>query len=139
VTLLALFCGVGIWRLSRVQLSRPPLPPIEVVPLAGLGTFEMEAAFSPDGNHVAYADHSPSREGIYVTTVGSEKSLRLSSDFFDCCPRWSPDGGQVAFSRLTDGAADILWFRPRVERSIESQSGRRRGTKSQPFRSTELS
>jgi Tol biopolymer transport system component/DNA-binding winged helix-turn-helix (wHTH) protein len=107
VALLALICGMGIWRLSRVK-SRDPLPPIEVVPLAGLGRFEWEAAFSPDGNHVAYADHSPSREGIYVTTVGSEKSLRLTSDFFDCCPRWSPDGGQVAFSRLTDGAADIF-------------------------------
>jgi len=85
-----------------------PQPPIEVVPLAGLGKYEWEAAFSPDGNHVAYADHSPTREGIYVTTIGSEKSLRLTSDFFDCCPRWSPDGRQVAFSRLTNGAADIF-------------------------------
>jgi Tol biopolymer transport system component/DNA-binding winged helix-turn-helix (wHTH) protein len=104
---LATVCVLGIWLLSRVQ-SKPLLPPIEVVPLAGLGSFEMEAAFSPDGNHVAYADHTPTREGIYVTTVGSERSLRLTSDFFDCCPKWSPDGRQVAFSRLTNGAADIF-------------------------------
>jgi Tol biopolymer transport system component/DNA-binding winged helix-turn-helix (wHTH) protein len=104
---LAMVCASGIWRLSRVR-SRVSLPPIEVVPLAGLGKYEWEAAFSPDGNHVAYADHSPTRQGIYVTTIGSEKSLRLTSDFFDCCPRWSPDGRQVAFSRLTNGAADIF-------------------------------
>jgi len=102
-----IICGFGIWRLSRAR-SDAPLSPIEVVPLAGLGSMEMEAAFSSDGNQVAYADHSPSREGIYVTTIGSEKSLRLTSDFFDCCPRWSPDGRQVAFSRLTNGAADIF-------------------------------
>ena len=104
---LLIVCGWGVWRLSRARTGTH-LPSIEVVPLAGLGSQEMEAAFSPDGNHVAYADHSPSREGIYVTTVGSEKSLRLTNDFFDCCPRWSPDGRQVAFSRLTNGAADIF-------------------------------
>src|SRR5215470_12388230 len=104
---LATACALGIWLLWRVQ-SKPLLPPIEVVPLAGLGSYEWEASFSPDGSHVAYADHTPKREGIYVTTVGSEMSLRLTSDFFDCCPKWSPDGRQVAFSRLTQGAADIF-------------------------------
>jgi Tol biopolymer transport system component len=104
---LAIVLGLGIWRLSRSR-SDAPLPPIEVVPLAGLGSQEIEAAFSPDGNHVAYADHSPSREGIYVTTVGGQNSQRLTSDFHDCCPRWSPDGRQVAFSRITQGAADIF-------------------------------
>jgi DNA-binding winged helix-turn-helix (wHTH) protein len=84
--MIAAVCAFGIWRLLRVQY-RASLRPIEVVPLAGLGRSEMEPTFSPDGNHVAYADHSPAREGIYVTTVGSERSLRLTSDFFDCCPR----------------------------------------------------
>lgn len=46
-TLLALLSGIGIWRFSRNH-SEAPLPPIEVVPLAGLAGFESEPAFSPE-------------------------------------------------------------------------------------------
>jgi Tol biopolymer transport system component/DNA-binding winged helix-turn-helix (wHTH) protein len=104
---IAAVCVLGVWRLAPGR-SKTALPPIEVVPLAGLNAFESEAAFSFDGNNVAFANHSRESVGIYVTTVGSEKSQRLTSDFFDCCPKWSPDGRQVAFSRLTNGAADIF-------------------------------
>jgi len=104
---MAAICALGFWRHARIP-SKTALPRIEVVPLAGLNAFESEAAFSFDGNNVAFANHSRESVGIYVTTVGSERSVRLTSDFFDCCPKWSPDGRQVAFSRLTNGAADIF-------------------------------
>jgi DNA-binding winged helix-turn-helix (wHTH) protein len=80
-TLLALLCGVGIWRFSRNR-SEALVPPIEIVPLAGLTGIESEAAFSPDGNHVAFALHASKNSGIYMTAVGSEKSLRLTRS---CC------------------------------------------------------
>jgi DNA-binding winged helix-turn-helix (wHTH) protein len=83
-TLLALLSGVGIWRFSRNH-TEAPLPPIEVVPLAGLAGFESEPAFSPDGNHVAFALHTSNNSGIHTAVVGGEKSLRLTSDFRDCC------------------------------------------------------
>ena len=105
-TLLALLCGIGIWRYSRNR-SEAPQPPIEIVPLAGLSGFESEAAFSPDGNQVAFALHVSKNSGIYTTTVGSEKSLRLTSDSHDCCPKWSPDGRQVAFSRFAKDGFDF--------------------------------
>lgn len=104
-TLLVLL-GIGIWRFAR-KLAETSLPPIEVVPLAGLQGFESEAAFSPDGNHVAFALHAGKNSGIYTTVVEGEKSLRLTSDFYDCCPRWSPDGRQVAFSRRSDKGYDF--------------------------------
>jgi len=105
--LLVVLCGMEIWRFSRDR-SEAPLPSIEVVPLAGLTGSESEAAFSPDGNHVAFALHTSKDPGIYTTVVGSEKSLRLTSNFFDCCPRWSPDGRQVAFSRRFDDGFDMF-------------------------------
>ena len=105
-TLLALLSGIGIWRFSRNH-TETPLPPIEVVPLAGLAGFESEPAFSPDGNHVAFALHTSNNSGIHTAVVGGEKSLRLTSDFRDCCPRWSPDGRQVAFSRASKEGFDL--------------------------------
>jgi Tol biopolymer transport system component len=39
--------------------------------------------------------------------VGGEQSLQLTQNSGDCCPRWSPDGRQIAFSRMGDAGADI--------------------------------
>jgi len=52
-TLLALLSGIGVWRFSRNRAD-PSLPPIEVAPLAGLPGVQIEPAFSPDGNQVAF-------------------------------------------------------------------------------------
>jgi Tol biopolymer transport system component/DNA-binding winged helix-turn-helix (wHTH) protein len=104
--LLVLLSGIEIWLLHRSR-SNVRLPAIEVVPLAGLSGFESEAAFSPDGNLVAFALHSSKDPGIYATAVGGEKSVRLTSDPRDCCPRWSPDGRQVAFSRAAQEGFDF--------------------------------
>ncbi len=61
-------------------------------------------SFSPDGNSVAfYRQHSAEAEsGIYVTSVGSDQLLQLTSNDDDCCPVWSPDAHWVAFTRATN-------------------------------------
>jgi Tol biopolymer transport system component/DNA-binding winged helix-turn-helix (wHTH) protein len=81
--------------------SKPALPAIEVMPLAGLAGFESEPAFSPDGNQVAFALDSIENGGIYTSIPGGERPLRLTNNSTDCCPKWSPDGRQIAFSRAS--------------------------------------
>jgi Tol biopolymer transport system component len=103
---IALLCGVGIWRFSR-NGSEVPLPPIEVIPLAGLAGSEVQPAFSPDGNQVAFVLHGKENSGIYTVMTGGEKSLRLTSNSTDCCPTWSPDGRQIAFSRYSNEEVGI--------------------------------
>lgn len=95
---LVLLAGIGIWRFARAR-SEAPLPPIEVAPLAGLPGVQIDPAFSPDGNQVAFVLRGTENCGIYTTMVGGEKSLRLTSECQDTSPTWSPDGRRVAFYR----------------------------------------
>jgi Tol biopolymer transport system component len=70
---------------------------------------EVQPAFSPDGNQVAFALHGKGNSGIYTVMVGGEKPLRLTSNSTDSCPTWSPDGRQIAFFRYSqEGLAIYL-------------------------------
>jgi Tol biopolymer transport system component/DNA-binding winged helix-turn-helix (wHTH) protein len=81
---------------------------VEVVPLTGMAEEENEAAFSPDGNHIAFKLAEPAdRAGIYIMVISGERPLRLTTGPNDCCPVWSPDGRAVAFSRIEQGGYTI--------------------------------
>jgi Tol biopolymer transport system component/DNA-binding winged helix-turn-helix (wHTH) protein len=104
-----MFAGVMAgwnWRDSLRRIVRPSPTPtirsagIEVVPLTGMAEMENEAAFSPDGNHVAFVvSRGEENLGIYRMLIGGEKPFRLTTNPGDCCPAWSPDGRAVAFAR----------------------------------------
>jgi len=103
--LLALLSAVGIWRFARNR-AEASLPPLEVVPLAGLPGFESDPAFSPDGNQVAFGFEGEDKCGIYTVMIGGDKALRLTDGRADGSPTWSPDGRRVAFYRhIDDGNA----------------------------------
>jgi Tol biopolymer transport system component/DNA-binding winged helix-turn-helix (wHTH) protein len=105
---LAVICG-SVAAFVYPKTPAPLQDKIEVVPLTGLHGFQATPAFSPDGTLVAFRQSDGvSKAGIYTAAVGGEKTIQLTSDMGDCCPTWSPDGRQIAFSRYSDGVLSIL-------------------------------
>jgi Tol biopolymer transport system component/DNA-binding winged helix-turn-helix (wHTH) protein len=105
---LVLFALIAIWAIARpspdTQLTR-----LEVVPLIGSRGFQATPAFSPDGTLVAFRQSDGANDtGIHAAVVGVEKSIQLTNDPGDCCPNWSPDGRQIAFTRYSDQFASIF-------------------------------
>ena len=101
---LVLLAGMEIRRLLRGHTEMP----VEIIPMAVLPGYEVEPAFSPDGNQVAFREINGHRNsGIYTALVGGDSSLRLTKDPADCCAAWSPDSRQVAFVRRNDSEDDI--------------------------------
>jgi serine/threonine protein kinase/Tol biopolymer transport system component len=97
--------AIVVWRFYGTR-TEALLPPVEVVPLSGVPPGNQQsAAFSPEGNQVVFDQEgdqfciNQQSCGIYTTFVDGEKSLRLTNDANDCCPRWAPDGREIAFSR----------------------------------------
>ena len=67
-----------------------------------------EPEFSPDGQRVVFASgrgyaSSPTqgneKQSIYVIDSDGDNERRLTRDYFDTEPTWSPDGSQIAFLR----------------------------------------
>jgi len=86
----------------------PPAALLDVVPLVGLRGFQATPAFSPDGTLVAFRENDGAHNtGIYTAVVGGEKSVQVTRDPGDCCPTWSPDGRQIAFTRYSGKLVSI--------------------------------
>ena len=97
VAALAAMLASGLW------LLRPrPAPLTFPVPLAPYLGSEWGAAFSPDGNRVAFAWNGENKDNydIYVKASGSGVPTRLTTDrATDISPAWSRDGRRIAFLR----------------------------------------
>jgi len=106
MVLLALLLFAG-WKLRQLTGTHSD-PPLEIVPMAVLPGYEVEPAFSPDGNQVAFREINGHRNsGIFTALVGGDSSLRLTNNPADCCAAWSPDSRQVAFVRRNAREDDI--------------------------------
>jgi Tol biopolymer transport system component len=69
---------------------------------------EESPAFSPDGRALAYAAESGGRRKIFLRSLSSGESRRLTSgDFDDVQPAWSQDGKSVLFVRSREPRAKL--------------------------------
>ena len=85
-------------------------PTLSVVPFTGLSGYEDQAAFSPDGNQLAFASGGGGEvTHIHVKLIGAGTPLRLTNNTnSDFAPVWSPDGRYIAFVRRSDQDCDVL-------------------------------
>lgn len=73
-------------------------------------------SWSPDGNLVAYSDHTDSNEpaSIFLLSLDSSEVRRLTSprgSVGDYNPAFSPDGRTLAFNRGSQGVTSIYIVR----------------------------
>ena len=87
--------------------------PMKVVPFTSFPGREDQAAFSPDGNQIAFVwdGEKGDNPDIYVKSIGGESSLRLTSDpAIDIRPAWAPDGQRIAFVRVIPSEPSFVIF-----------------------------
>jgi Tol biopolymer transport system component/DNA-binding winged helix-turn-helix (wHTH) protein len=88
---------------------------IRIAPLNGLPR-EGDAAFSPDGNQVAFlwAGEKGGFAHIYVSQIGAADSPRqitsTGEGTFEFAPVWSPDGRYIAFLRFSEKEKDLAIY-----------------------------
>ncbi len=62
--------------------------------------FQVEPAWSPDGEQIAFASRRDGRSHIYVMSADGSGTRQLTSGKHDdTAPAWSPDGKWIAFAR----------------------------------------
>lgn len=93
-------CGSFALWLFSASTAMPSLG--KIVPFTTFPGHEVDPAFAPDGQTLAFAWDGPDGQNwdIYVKQPGMEQPLRLTTHpARDRHPIWSPDGTQVAFVR----------------------------------------
>jgi YD repeat-containing protein len=99
---LGLTLGVAIWALVFRSSKESPTPLLNIIPFTSFPGRETQAAFSPDGNQIAFVWDGGKGDNpdIYVKLIGAGHPLRLTiHPAADTHPVWSPDGRYIVFFR----------------------------------------
>jgi Tol biopolymer transport system component len=76
--------------------------------LTGNRADDLEPAWSPDGQHLAFMSNRGGNVDIYVLSVdGGEAQQLTDEEADDWLPAWSPDGSQIVFVSNRDGDEEI--------------------------------
>jgi len=68
--------------------------------------------FSPDGQWIVFNSHTTPQNLFLVRSDGTGLRQLAEGGQMDRCPRWSPDGSQIAFSSVRSGKYQIWTIKP---------------------------
>jgi TolB protein len=101
---------------------------------------DIDAAWSPDGNSVAFASDRTGNYDIFVTKDDGTNVRQLTTDAADDTqPRWSPDGTKIVFTSKKDGGAIITTDRFTTDLFVMNADGTNRAHLTSAPRSDENS
>jgi Tol biopolymer transport system component len=104
---------VNLWRRDLLQ---PDSPAVNLIPTT---RWEVDAAYSPDGKHIAFSSDRSGVPGVWVSREDGSDLVEISSPAVQSgSPQWSPDGKRIAFDakpkdRWEVYVADLLSGIPR--------------------------
>jgi len=75
--------------------------------LVSTGVFGDSPSLSRDGTHIAYQSFNGGNEGIWVMDMSFNPHQITTPVQEDQMPRWSPDGSQLAFTRIVGNVSQI--------------------------------
>lgn len=112
----ACLAGLAAWHFWPGSGGGNWIAHYRTVPFTSYPGSEGQAAFSPDGNQIAFVWNGPNagNKEIYVKILGTATPLRLTSDDADDVnPAWSPDGRFIAFIRRSS-AQNAIYIVPAI-------------------------
>lgn len=102
----------GIERSTDLQLLDAAFVPGRSLTKDGQSA---DPEFAPDGAHITFvsgrgypssSEFGNERQSVYVMGVDGRNERRLTADFHDSQPTWSPDGSRIAFVRSAPSTRD---------------------------------
>jgi Tol biopolymer transport system component/DNA-binding winged helix-turn-helix (wHTH) protein len=83
---------VNLWRRD---LHQPDSPAVNVISTTRA---DVDAAYSPDGKHIAFSSNRSGVQGVWVSREDGSDLVEISSPSVQSgSPQWSPDGKRIAF------------------------------------------
>jgi Tol biopolymer transport system component len=117
--------AIGWWRVA----AKPPA--LRILTVTSFPGAEGMPSLSPDGNFVVFTWRgidTTEPADVWVKAVDGDELRRLTNtpQFHEAMPAWSPDGRQIAYSRLTGIQSDGVFLVSPLggpERKVAAESG----------------
>jgi Tol biopolymer transport system component/DNA-binding winged helix-turn-helix (wHTH) protein len=106
----------NVWRVSLGDDSTIGL---STTPLINSSSWDSEASYSPDGNHVTFTSARSGNQEVWACQADGEHPVQLTR--FDgpqvTAPDWSPEGSRIALSACPEGFNN-LYVADYADRSV---------------------